>query len=266
MIVDKMEEVILKHPGYGYRSLTGHFKNIDFRIDGEPINHKRIYRLMKNQGLLCQTKKHWINTTNSDHHLATFPNLIKELDFTPTGLNQLWVSDITYIRLPTEFVYLATVLDAYSRRIVGFSLSRELKQTLTIGAIEMALANRQIYSKKDHDNLIFHSDKGSQYCSKQQIKLLKSIGARISMSAKGAPWQNPQAESFFATLKKSEVYLNDYQDFKEAKENITEFIENTYNKERVHSSLGYCPPEKFELELIKERDNIKIKSNIKTRT
>ena len=170
-----------------------------------------------------------------------YPNLIKDAE--TDGLDRVWISDITYVRLPTTFCYLAAVLDAYSRRCVGWHLSRWIDTRLTLSALRMALASR-----RPDPGLIHHSDQGVQYASGEYVLRLEEAGARISMAAVGNPYENAKAESFFRTLKMEEVYLKDYRTFEEAEQNIGEFIEEVCNEKRLHSSLGYRPPVEFEAE------------------
>lgn len=257
-IVDQIEEIVLQFPGYGYRRVTKQLDREGLRINGCKVNHKRVLRLMREKGLLCQLKKAWINTTNSNHSLKRYPNLVKELGITPNGLDQLWVADITYIRLPTEFIYLATILDSFSRKVIGFYLSRDLSATLAVKALNMAIVRRGLAKRQGKEKsikLIHHSDQGVQYCSKEYVEKLKEHEIDISMTDKKSPWQNGQAESFFKTLKGEEVYLSDYQNFDQAKENITQFIKEVYNKKRLHSAIDYLPPEEYEELLKREKDS-----------
>jgi putative transposase len=231
---DAIERIVLEFPGYGYRRVTA-----ALRREGRSVNHKRVLRVMREESLLCQLQRRFVVTTDSTHPFGGYPNLIKDAEI--DGLDQAWVSDITYIRLPTTFCYLAAILDAYSRRCVGWRLSRFIETRLTLSALEMALASRQ-----PAPGLIHHSDQGVQYASSEYVLRLEEAGARISMAGVGNPYENAQAESFFRTLKLEEVYLKDYSSFEEAQENIGEFIEEVYNEKRLHSSLGYLPPVEFE--------------------
>ncbi len=231
---DAIERIVLEFPGYGYRRVTA-----ALRREGWRVNHKRVLRIMREESLLCQLKRRFVPTTDSAHAFARYPNLIK--DFEVDGLNQVWISDITYVRLPTSFCYLAAILDAYSRRCVGWHLSRQIDTRLTLVALEMALASR-----RPDPGLIHHSDQGVQYASSEYVLRLEESGALISMAAVGNPYENAKVESFFGTLKMEEVYIKDYRDFEEAEENIGEFIEEVYNQKRLHSSLGYLPPVEFE--------------------
>jgi len=231
---DAIERIVLEFPGYGYRRVTA-----TLRREGWSVNHKRVLRVMREEALLCQIKRRFKPTTDSAHAFGRYPNLIEDIEV--DGLDQAWLSDITYVRLPTTFCYLAAVLDAYSRRCVGWHLSRFIDTSLTLSALEMALAARRPAA-----GLIHHSDQGVQYASSEYVLRLEEAGARISMAAVGNPYENAKAESFFRTLKMEEVYLKDYQDFEEAEGNIGRFIEEVYNQKRLHSSLGYLPPVEFE--------------------
>jgi putative transposase len=231
---DAIEHIVLEFPGYGYRRV-----NAELHRRGWRVNHKRVLRIMREKSLLCQLKRRFKVTTDSTHAFGVYPNLIKEIDL--DGLDQVWIADITYVRLPTAFCYLAAILDAYSRRCVGWCLSRQIDTTLTLSALEMALTTRRPAA-----GLIHHSDRGVQYASSEYVSRLQEAGALISMAAVGNPYENAQVESFFRNLKMEEVYIKDYRDFEEAYENIGQFIEEVYNEKRLHSSLGYLPPVEFE--------------------
>lgn len=231
---DAIERIVLDFPGYGYRRVTKTLQR-----EGWAINHKRVLRVMRNEALLCQLERQFVRTTDSAHGFRTFPNLLA--NHIPTRPDQAWVADLTYIRLPTTFAYLACVLDAWSRRCVGWEVSRAIDTTLTLSALERALATRH-----PAPGLIHHSDRGVQYASSAYIDRLHDAGAQVSMSAVGNPYDNAKAESFFKTLKREEVYLNSYQTFRDAEENLDRFIRDVYNAKRLHSSLGYVPPTEFE--------------------
>lgn len=233
---------------YGYRPMTHQLRRDGFQINGQFINHKRVLRVMRENNLLCEIKKAFINTTDSNHNLRRYSNLLKRENIRITGLDQVWVSDITYIKLPEGFVYLAVVIDAYSRKVIGYCLSKNIDKDLVLEALKMALKERRIINA--NNQLIHHSDQGVQYASQPYTDLLKFYGLRISMSNPGSPWENGMAESFFKTLKTNEVYLSDYQNIWEAKQNLFKFIDDVYNTRRLHSSLGYLPPCEFE-ELVK---------------
>lgn len=232
---EAIERIVLEFPGYGYRRVSA-----ELRRRGWAVNHKRVLRIMREESLLCRLQRRFKVTTNSAHSFNRYPNLLKEvvLDRPDRG----WISDITYVRLPSSFCYLAAILDAHSRLCVGWHLSRWIDTRLTLSALEMALSSR-----RPAPGLIHHSDQGVQYASSEYVLRLEQVGAKISMARVGNPYENAKAESFFRTLKMEEVYLNDYQDFEEAHLNIAEFIEEVYNHKRLHSSLGYLPPVEFEL-------------------
>ena len=229
-----IERLVLEFPGYGYRRVTKALQR-----DGWRVNHKRVLRVMRQEALLCQLQRRFVVTTDSAHALRTYPNLLAGAE--PAGPDQAWVADITYIRLPTVFVYLACVLDAWSRRCVGWRLSRWIDTDLTLAALEQAIAER-----RPAPGLIHHSDRGVQYASAAYVARLTEVGARVSMAAVGNPYENAKAERFFKTLKGEEVSLNHYQTFHEAEANLDRFIGDVYNAKRLHSSLGYRPPIEFE--------------------
>jgi putative transposase len=236
-VCERIEAIVLEFPGYGYRRVTKQLER-----EGFGVNHKRVLRIMRQESLLCQLRHRWVRTTDSEHGLRIYPNLLAHAGWRAlSGVDQAWVADITYIRLAEGFAYLAAVLDAYSRRVVGWCLSRRIDAALTVAALEMALAARQ-----PAPDWIHHSDQGVQYACRDYVTLLEGAQARISMSAKGTPRDNAQAESFMRTLKHEEVYLHDYQTFEEAEPSIGRFIERVYNEKRLHSSLGYRPPSEFE--------------------
>ena len=229
-----IEELVLEFAGYGYRRVTKALART-----GWVVNHKRVLRIMREESLLCQLKRRFVPTTDSNHPFRTYSNLLCEMVL--DAPDQAWQADITYIRLPTGFAYLAAILDAYSRRCVGWQLSQCIDTNLTLAALDMALSARRI-----NPGLVHHSDRGVQYASSAYVGRLESVGALPSMSAKGNPYDNAKAESFFKTLKREEVYLKDYRTFGEAQANIGQFIEDVYNQKRLHSSLGYLPPAEFE--------------------
>lgn len=235
---DRMEALALRFPRYGYRRMTA-----QLRREGWQVNRKRILRLMRESDLLVRRRRRFVRTTDSNHNLPVFPNLLE--DFRPTRLDQVWVSDITYIRILTGFAFLATILDAFSRKVVGWALSKGLGAELVRAALEAAWESR-----RPGRDLIFHSDRGSQYCSALVIELARDqYGMRISMSRKGNPYDNPIAESFFKTLKDEEIYLLDVLSYEELQGRLPEYIDGIYNTERLHSALGYLPPAEFEAKL-----------------
>jgi transposase InsO family protein len=235
---DKVQRIAVEFPRYGYRRIT-----IELKRQGALVNHKKILRLMKEDNLLCVKKRFKPVTTDSNHGFSVYPNLIKDLEI--TQLNQVWASDITYIQLSHEFVYLSVILDLFSRRCIGWSLGRSLDTQLTLDALDMALQTRW---NKDMAGLIHHSDQGIQYASHQYAEQLKTHHIQISMSRKGNPYDNAFVESFIKTLKWEEVYLNEYETYWDALDNIGTFIDDIYNGKRLHSSLEYRSPVEFEQE------------------
>jgi transposase InsO family protein len=240
---DAIERIALAFPGYGYRRVTAQLRR-DGWVGERAVNHKRVLRVMREECLLCRLRKRFVVTTDSNHAHRAYPNLLKGLEL--SRMNQAWVADITYVRLPGGFCYLAAVLDAFSRRCVGWHLSRDIDTRLTLAALEMGLTQRQPPA-----GLIHHSDRGVQYASAEYVARLERAGALPSMSARGNPYDNAKVESFFKTLKTEEVYLKDYQNFTEAHDNLGPFIEAVYNQKRLHSSLGYLPPQEFEADFLK---------------
>ena len=235
---DQIQRIALEFPSYGRPRMTA-----ELGRRGWAVNHKRVYRLMREDNLVCLRRRRFVMTTDSNHGLPTYPNLACEL--TPTGLDQLWVADITYIRLLAEFVYLAVILDGFSRRVVGWALGRSLEAELTLRALRMALGQR-----KPAPGLVHHSDRGVQYASRDYTALLDAHGVRISMSRRGNPYDNAMAESFMKTLKYEEVYRNDYRDLAETHTSVGRFLEQGYNEKRLHSALSYRPPVEFERSLV----------------
>jgi putative transposase len=221
-------------PGYGHRRIREHLRRI-----GSVVNKKRLRRVISKYGLFPVVWRTFVATTDSRHNLPIHDNLIGGLIV--TTLNKVWVADITYIRIATCFVYLAVILDLCSRKVIGWSLSRNIDHTLSMAALTMALRDRQPPS-----GCIHHSDRGSQYACAAYVDLAKSAGMRISMSAKGNPYDNAHAESFMKTLKYEEVHLWNYETYGDVLERIPYFLEEVYNKKRLHSSLGYLPPTEFE--------------------
>jgi putative transposase len=233
----QMQRIALQWPAYGYRRV-----HVELRNQGWEVNHKRVLRLMRVDNLLCWRRRKFILTTDSKHGLAIYPNLAK--DMVLTRINQLWIADITYIRLQVEFVYLAVLLDAFSRRCLGWAVQRTLEAALALEALRMALRQRH-----PRPGLVHHSDRGAQYASGDYTALLRKQGIEISMSRRGNVYDNARAESFIKTLKYEEVYRTEYRNLEEAKASIQEFLEKIYNQERLHSALGYRPPREFEQSL-----------------
>lgn len=239
---EQIQAIALQWPQYGYRRITA-----ELHRQGVEANHKCVLRLMRQDNLLCLRKRRFFCTTDSNHSLPVYPNLVPEL--TLTGINQLWVADITYIRLLREFVYLAVILDAFSRRCIGWALEPYLRAELALEALRQALATRKV-----EDGLVHHSDQGVQYASSVYTDLLKEQGIRISMSRRGNPYDNAQAERFMRTLKYEEVYLFEYETLAEARERISHFLEEVYNQKRLHSAIGYVPPAEYEQQLCQITD------------
>ena len=234
---DAIQRIALEWPSYGRPRVTR-----ELRRRGWTVNPKRVCRLLRADNLLCVRRRKFVVTTDSHHTRKIYPNLAPNLILTAT--DQLWRADITYIRLRDEFVFLAVILDAYSRRVIGWALDRTMEDELTLTALRMALARRVVQS-----GLVHHSDRGSQYASNDYTELLKANGIAISMSRKGNPWDNAACESFMKTLKYEEVHRNEYRDLAEARASIHDFLEKVYNRMRLHSALGYVPPEEFEANL-----------------
>jgi transposase InsO family protein len=231
---DAIQRIALEFPCYGWRRVTRELPRRGWRV-----NHKRVRRIMREDNLLCVRKRKFVVTTDSNHTHKVYPNLAREM--VANGIDQLWVADITYIRLQTEFVYLAVILDAFSRRVIGWALERTLEDDLTQAALRMALELRL-----PRPGLVHHSDRGSQYASGDYTDLLKEHGCQISMSRKSSPWENGACESWIKTLKNEEVYRQEYRDLSEARASISRFIEQVYNRKRLHSALDYRPPVEFE--------------------
>lgn len=236
-----LHEIAMEFPKYGYRRMTHSLWRM-----GRQVNHKKILRLMQEEKLTCRRKKTFKPvTTQSNHGLAVYPNLVKNIDI--TGPNQVWVGDITYIWLLREFVYLSAIIDLFSRKCVGWSLSRNVDTKLASDALLMAMEERSHFG---FSSLIHHSDRGVQYASAAYVQLLVQQGIRISMSSKGNAYDNAYAESFMKTLKVEEVYLKEYETLNDAYNDIKHFIEEVYNKKRLHSGIGYMPPDEYEKEVL----------------
>lgn len=239
---DAIQRIALEWPCYGRRRITR-----ELHRRGWLVNWKRVYRLMREDNLLCVRKRKFVVTTDSNHGNRIWPNLTRGMVL--TDIDQLWRADITYIRLREEFVFLAVVLDAYSRRVIGWALDRTLEDELTLSALHMALSRRVA-----RPELVHHSDRGSQYASRDYTGLLRENGIRISMSRKGNPWDNAACESFMKTLKNEEVHRNEYRDLAEARREISMFLDKIYNQKRLHSAIGYLPPAEFEANLAAQKE------------
>ena len=248
----RIEQIACKFSRYGYRRITAQLKR-----EGHGVNHKRVLRIMREDSLLCVVKRKWKNTTNLDHPYKRYPNCIKEL--VVTRLNQLWVADITYIRILTTFVYLAVILDTLSRKVIGYSISGDLGTKMPLKALNMAITKR-----KPLPGCIHHSDQGFQYASKDYIELLQNWGFISSMSRKGNPYENAMAESFMKTLKCEEVYLCEYRTISDVFKRVPYFIKEVYNKKRLHSALGYMPPDEYESQLQEKIQEPKVRQLITT--
>ena len=235
----EIQKIALEFPCYGYRRIAKELQRRDFFV-----NHKRILRLMREDNLLCLKRSFKHLTTDSNHGLRVYPNLAQNMVL--TGINQLWMSDITYIHLQREFIYLAVIIDVFSRKCIGWELERHLRASLPLGALQKALETRW---HDELDGLVHHSDRGVQYASTDYIACLKDHNIQISMSRKGNPYDGAFIESFIKTLKYEEVYLKDYETFFDAYDNLAQFLEQVYNEKRLHSSLGYLPPSEFEDQL-----------------
>jgi transposase InsO family protein len=234
---DRLQCLALKYRYYGYRPITRLLKR-----EGWVVNHKRVLRLMREDNLLSLKRRKFVMTTDSAHDWQIYPNLARHMQV--TGTNQLWVSDITYVRLEQEFIYLAVILDVYSRRVVGWNLSRQLDTGLAQQALEMALDQR-----RPVPGLVHHSDRGVQYACGEYVQRLQSCGITISMSRPGNPYDNAWAESFMKTLKVEEVDGRRYRNFHHAQVCIGTFIEEIYNQQRLHSALDYRSPVQFEADV-----------------
>src|SRR5215470_14308291 len=229
----QIERIHEEFPGYGHRRVTPELKR-----RGQKVNKKRVRRVMKKFGLRPITWRTFMRTTDSRHALPVYPNLAKNRQV--RGINQVWVADITYIRIRSSFVYLAAILDLYSRRVVGWAISKRIDTELCVTALRMALETRR------GRGCIHHSDRGVQYASAAYVALLRQHGLQISMSAKGNPYDNAFMESFYKTLKYEEVHLSNYETYEDVIERLPFFIEQVYNRKRLHSSIGYVPPIEFE--------------------
>lgn len=231
---DAVQRTALAHRDHGYRRITPLIQNAGFVVGAEKVR-----RILRNDNLLAVRRRKFVVTSDSNHRFRIHPNLAESLEL--TTVNQLWVADLTYIRLRREFVFLAIVLDAFSRKAIGWELGRTLETSLPLAALESAIASR-----RPRPGLVHHSDRGTQYASHEYVQRLEACGAHLSMSRPGRPWENGKCESFIKTLKREEIDARRYTSFAELRQHLEEFIEQIYNKVRLHSALGYHSPEEFE--------------------
>jgi len=231
---DAVQRMAVTHRDYGYRRIARLVKDVGFAVGEEKVRG-----IMRTDNLLAVRRRKFVVTTDGNHRFRVYPNLAESL--TLSGIDQLWVADITYIRLRGEFVFLAVVLDAYSRKVIGWELGRTLETRLPLAALEAALASRN-----PRPGLVHHSDRGTQYASNEYVSRLEACGVHLSMSRPGRPWENGKCESFMNTLKREEIHARRYVSLADLRQHLEEFLEQTYNKTRLHSALDYRSPQQFE--------------------
>jgi len=231
---DAIQRTALAHRGHGYRRITPLVQRAGFVVGVEKVR-----RILRNDNLLAVRRRKFVVTTDGNHRFRVHPNLAESMEL--TAMNQLWVADITYLRLRREFVFLAVVLDAFSRKAIGWALGRSLETKLALAALESAIASRH-----PQPGLVHHSDRGTQYASHEYVQRLEACGAHLSMSRPARPWENGKCESFIKTLKREEIDARRYASLAELRQHLEEFIEQIYNQVRLHSALGYQSPEEFE--------------------
>lgn len=231
---DAIQRTALTHRGYGYRRITPLIQRAGFVVGAEKVRG-----ILRADNLLAVRRRKFVVTSDANHRFRVYPNLAESMEL--TALNQLWVADITYLRLRREFVFLAVVLDAFSRKVIGWELGRTLETGLPLRALDMAIAGRQ-----PQPGLVHHSDRGTQYASNEYVKRLEGCGVHLSMSRPASPWENGKCESFIRTLKREEIDARRYTSFDELRQHLEEFIEQIYNQTRLHSALGYHSPAEFE--------------------
>lgn len=239
----KIEQIRVEFPRTGYRMLLGHLKR-----NGVEIGERKLRRILRKFDLGIKPKRRFVKTTDSNHNHLVYPNRLEEL--TIDGINQVWTADLTYIRIENGFVYLAVILDLYSRKVIGWQISKKIDRHLALDALKMAIARRS-----PPRGVIHHSDRGVQYLCDDYTSLLKENGFHISCSRKGNPYDNAWTESFMKTLKHEDVFMYNYKTYLDVIERLPYFIEELYNKKRLHSSLEYLPPEEFETKIEVEYQN-----------